>query len=360
MSRRVDQPNPTTLSTSTCRRLGRGGAVCAVVVLVAACSAETREQGVEGSGGTAGSGGVGGNGGSGAVGGDAGAAGDGGSAGNAGSAGTGATAGASGSAGTAGAGGTGATGGTSGAGGVAGSAGSGGTSGTGGTGGSGGNPCGNTDPDCECSGTQIVAKDGDNDQHGSKDCNANPGDDCDDNDTNFVKNACGGCMKNLGGMPGGNCNDCGVFQCSGMDALQCVSPNPAPKRCGNATTPETCVGGSWIASAQCTGSTPACYQGGCKECVPGTFKCENAGNGVTAVVSCLANGTWSTSHAAYCSASAGYVCNAAQGKCVPISANDLRDVGFKIPKSLGVNAEAIGRGIPTQEVLDLAVGHLLT
>ncbi|MGE3673155.1 MAG: hypothetical protein AB7K71_26005 [Polyangiaceae bacterium] len=347
---RDDQSNPTTLSQATCRRIGRGGALCAVVVLVAACSAETREKGLSGTGGSSGSGGVGGDGGTGAVGGDAGAAGDGGSAGNAGSAGTGATAGASGSAGTAGAGGTGATGGTAGAGGVAGSAGSGGTSGTGGTAGSGGNPCGNTDPDCECSGTQIVAKDGDNDQHGSKDCNANPGDDCDDNDTNFVKNACGGCVKNLGGMPGANCNDCGTFQCSGMDALQCVSPNPAPKRCGNATTPETCVSGSWVASAQCTGSKPACYAGACEICAPGTFKCVSYPNGDTGIVRCDPNTlSWASSgNVLSCFIANGQQCNAATGKCIQVSFLD-RDSRFQVPSLF---EEASPREETFQQILD--------
>ena len=353
---RDDQPNPTTLSQATCRRIGRGGALCAVVVLVAACSAETREKGLSGTGGSSGSGGVGGDGGTGAVGGDAGAAGDGGSAGNAGSAGTGATAGASGSAGTAGAGGTGATGGTAGAGGVAGSAGSGGTSGTGGTAGSGGHPRGKTDPDCECSGTQIVAKDGDNDQHGSKDCNANPGDDCDDNDTNFVKNACGGCVKNLGGMPGANCNDCGTFQCSGMDALQCVSPNPAPKRCGNATTPETCVSGSWVASAQCTGSTPACLNGGCVQCTPGTFRCITFTNGQdTAPQKCLPGGVYESSYAGTCYLSSARTCNAATGTCVHTYFR-VKDRSLTIPRALGVDVEAVERGVPTQEVLGRATG----
>lgn len=351
---RNEQPNPATLSNSTCRRLSRGGALCAVVVLAAACSAETREGGLEGTGGSAGSGGVGGSGGTGA--GSSGAAG---SAGNGGSAGQG---GAAGDGGTAGIGAAGGTGGTSGSGGVGGSAGSagtsgsGGTAGTGGTGGTGGNPCGNSDPDCECDGTAVVAKDGDNDSHGSKDCNANPGDDCDDNDTSFFQNACGGCTKNIGGAPGANCNECGVLQCSGMNAVQCVSPNPAPKRCGNATTPETCVGGSWVAGAQCSGSNPACLNGSCVQCIPGTFRCITFANGQdTAPQKCLPNGTYESSYAGTCFLSSQRRCNAATGTCVHTFFR-ARDHSLTIPSAIGVDVNAIERGIPTQEVLDRATG----
>ncbi|MCA9629403.1 MAG: hypothetical protein KC766_17130 [Myxococcales bacterium] len=347
---RDEQPNPASNSDVTCRRLARGGALCAVFVLAAACSAETRETGKEGVGGTAGSGGTGASGGS---------AGDGGTGASGGSAGDGGTAGQGGSAGTtggsAGAGAVGGTGGTSGSGGVGGS---GGTAGTGGSAGSGGNPCGTTDPDCECDGTNVVAKDFDGDTHGSKACAANPGDDCDDNDKNFFENACGGCTKNIGGTPGANCNECGVLQCSGLNAVQCVAPNPAPKQCGNATTPETCVGGSWVAGAQCTGSKPACYQGECRVCRPGTYKCVPLGSSDTAVVSCDA-GSWAGSYASVCSIESNKVCNASLGKCVT-SSNDERDRRFRMPRSLGVDVDAAGRGIPTQEVLDRAVESLLS
>lgn len=347
---RNEQPNPATLSNSTCRRLSRGGALCAVVVLAAACSAETREGGLEGTGGSAGSGGVGGSGGTGA--GSSGAAG---SAGNGGSAGQG---GAAGDGGTAGIGAAGGTGGTSGSGGVGGSAGSagtsgsGGTAGTGGTGGTGGNPCGNSDPDCECDGTAVVAKDGDNDSHGSKDCNANPGDDCDDNDTSFFQNACGGCTKNIGGTPGANCNECGVLQCSGMNAVQCVSPNPAPKQCGNATTPETCVGGSWVAGAQCTGNKPACYMGGCVTCAPGTFKCVSYPNGDTGVVRCDPNTlSWASSgNVLSCFIANGQQCYAPTGKCVQVSFLD-RDSRFRVPKLF---EQASPREESFQQILDKA------
>jgi len=82
------------------------------------------------------------------------------------------------------------------------------TSSGGGGSSSSGTPCQTSDPDCECVNDQVVARDVDNDLHGSRLCEENPGDDCDDGDGTFVVNDCGGCNKNLGGKVGDPCQGC--------------------------------------------------------------------------------------------------------------------------------------------------------
>lgn len=340
------------------RRLAVGASVCALFVLVSACAPEERVK--DGDGGSAGisAGGASGSGGSAASGGTAGSGGNGGTSGDGGTG-----AGGSGGTGAGGSGGTGAVGGSAGVGGTTGgSAGTGGTTGGsagagGSTGGTGGATCGTTDPDCECDGPNVVPKDSDNDTHGSKDCAAAPGDDCDDNDNSFFQNACGGCTKNIGGMPGTSCNDCGILQCAGLNGTSCQSPSPAPKQCGSGSNVQSCVGGTWVNSSTCTGSKPACHLGACVTCRPGTFKCVSFSNGDTAVVRCDAGTlSWASSHVVSCYAAQSKTCNANTGTCVN-GAISARDMELNVPKALGAEPSTHRPGSrSTADVLDLATG----
>ena len=346
----------------------RRATLCAAFVLVLACAAEERDfssfdgrssggstSGKGGKGGSAGSGGKGGSSGAGvsAQGGEAGeVASAGGEGGMPGASGASAGSGASSEGGVGGE----ATGGESGHGNASGT---GATSGSAGAdGGSGGSPteCSTDDPDCECVGGEVVARDRDTDGQGALACDENPGTDCDDLDQGFTRNACGGCTKNLGGTVGATCNQCGTLSCSGTDALVCSTPNPVPRRCLNATTPQVCVSTNWESQASCAGANPRCLEGACVECTPGTFRCEDYPNSDDQIIRrCLADGFWESSWLASCYGSSSEVCNANTGTCV-LGMLHPRDASFEVIPALGLDPEEYRRGVPTDEVLERATG----
>jgi hypothetical protein len=250
----------------------------------------------------------------------------------------------SGSTGDAGDNGTGSTGRTAG--------GSGGMPGGGGDAGAGGETeCSTTDPNCECVGGDVVAIDGDGDGHGTIDCAPAPGDDCDDDDYTFQHNECGGCEVNIGGTVGAGCDECGVLACDGTDAVECVVPEPVPRQCGNPTTPEECIDGFWVAQAACAGSTLACYEGNCYQCVPGTYRCEPF-SADEIIYRCDATGSWESFGS--CFASFGETCDAQTGTCTTML--HPRDASFEVAPALGIDVNAVRDGRPTDEVLELAVG----
>jgi hypothetical protein len=329
------------------RKLGLG--LCALFVLLAACSGR-REFG-PGAGGTGGTGGDGGLGGTSAGGSGTGSAATGGTSG--GSPNTGGTSIGSGGSDPGGTGGTG-TGGTVGGGTT------GGDGGAGGLAGSSGSPdagdCSTSDPDCECVDGVVVAVDKDGDGSGSRFCEEAPGEDCDDDDEFYQHNACGGCTE-LPYALGAVCLQCGIYACNGEDALQCVAPEPAPRRCLNASTPEQCVNGYWVMQTQCSGVTPVCVnQGDCGECVPGTYKCDSVFND-TVVVACEANGFWQSSWLFSCYASSGQTCDATTGTCKYGMMPLPRDATFEVPPALERFFDpSADEGRPTRDVLDLASG----
>lgn len=365
----------TSSQTPSLRVTLRRASLCAAFVLVLACAAEERDfssfDGSAGqtgsagdsgaSGGSSGKGGSAGSGGKGGSGGSSGSAqaGDGGEpSGNAGEGGS-AGGGASGTAGAAGGGAASGEGGGAGEGGVAG-VGMGGDAGAGNSGnvsGGGGSPgCTTEDADCECVGGVVVARDRDTDGQGALTCEENPGTDCDDLDQGFTRNACGGCTKDLGGTLGAACNQCGSLQCSGSNALACTTPNPVPRRCLNASTPQVCVSTNWETQAACGGALPRCLDGGCVECTPGTFRCEDyAGSNDQIIWRCAANGYWESSWIASCYGSSSEVCNATTGTCV-LGMLHPRDASFEVIPALGLDPDEYRHGIPTHEVLDRATG----
>ena len=280
-------------------------------------------------GGSAGSGASGGTGGGSA-----------GSSGSSGSAGSGGNAGASGSGGTAGA---------------SGSAGSGGTAGASGSGGTGGSSCTTSDPDCECVGNVVKAKDADGDGQGSIDCTEAPGTDCDDNNKNFQQNACGGCAS-LAGAPNAACLQCGKWACNGKDAVKCSAPVPAPTKCGASnSTIEVCTNGNWTLQTNCTGSTSKCLNSKCVQCLPGTFKCGTYSQD-TIIYACETNGSWASSWFQSCFKAQGKFCNATTGTCTSLLLP--RDHTFELKAPLVPGAETLpAEGHQrTRDVLDLATG----
>lgn len=224
---------------------------------------------------------------------------------------------------------------------------SGSTSSSSGTGGAPG--CTTDDPDCECVNDVLAARDVDKDGHGTRLCEASPGDDCDDGDNTFVVNECGGCNKNLGGMVGDACLACGVLGCMGDFGLQCVTPSPVPKQC-NGNIIETCAQGQWTAETTCSDPLPACLNGKCVECTPGKFKCGTVLN-TPVSIPCEPSGSWSSS---WSSCLSSQVCSAATGKCVELF--HPRDEDFEVPRLLRDPMGAQPPGLQTIDVLDLAVG----
>ncbi|HTV19810.1 MAG TPA: hypothetical protein VMG12_14090 [Polyangiaceae bacterium] len=132
------------------------------------------------------------------------------------------------------------------------------------------------DPDCRCVAGLITARDTDGDGQGTRLCEANPGPDCNDGNSSFITNACGGCDA-LPGTVGAQCNQCGIWTCNGT-SLECVpATGSGGQRCLNTTTRQTCIGtGFWGNDATCTS---VCYQGSCENCIPGTFRCFDIGGG---------------------------------------------------------------------------------
>lgn len=342
-------------------------------MIVLACSPEDRDfsdfeagnAGTSASGGSSGKGGKGGSG-TGANGGESGETGKGGSSGSAGSE-AGAGGGAGQTVGSSGFGGEGAVGGETGEAGAPGGEGGGpagaggaaaGAGGEGNAGGSVGCVLGDPalDPDCDCIDGIVVAKDADVDGAGRIGCEQAPGTDCNDANETFQQNVCGGCLQSLSGTPGAACNGCGTYQCSGVDAIVCSTPNPPPRRCASATTPELCVDANWETLAVCPSATPRCLQGGCVECTPGTFRCEvYAGTSDEIIWRCDATGYWESSWIASCFASSGYHCNATTGTCVT-NLMHPRDANFEVIPALGLDPLEYRRGRSTEDVLDSATG----
>jgi hypothetical protein len=211
-----------------------------------------------------------------------------------------------------------------------------------------------SDPDCECVGGVVVARDRDEDGAGAQACEAAPGMDCDDLDQGFIRNACGGCTRPLGGMVGATCNQCGEYRCSGTEAVVCTTPSPPPRSCLNTTTPRVCVATNWQNQSACTGTLPRCLNGVCVECTPGTFRCEDYGSTDDDLLyRCNPNGSWSWLVSCYGSSSE--VCNAATGTCV-LGMFHPRDASFEVIPALGFDPDEYRRGVPTGDVLDRVTG----
>lgn len=162
-----------------------------------------------------------------------------------------------------------------------------GTTSTSGSGGTGGAPCVTTDPACTCVDGKVQAVDADGDQHGSKACAENPGDDCDDADNAFVADACGGCNKDLGAAPGDACNECGTQACQGDLSLACAGPAAPLRQCAGNVVQLCDAAGKWADETMCASPTPACVAGACGSCTPGTQQCNGA-----VVQSCDGSGAW--------------------------------------------------------------------
>jgi hypothetical protein len=237
----------------------------------------------------------------------------------------------------------------SGGGGAGGSGGAGTSSAT--TGAGGAKACETSDPDCECVADQVVARDVDQDQEGTRLCEAAPGADCDDGDPTFIKNECDGCNKAIGGTLGAPCGACGALQCLGDSALQCGPPNPVTHQCSGKTV-QVCGGDQWVNEKICSGVLPNCHLGECVVCVPGTFKCGTV-SGTPVVIKCLPSAVWENSWSISCSSL--QTCNATTGKCV--GAFHPRDLDFDVPALLrGAPGAEAAPGSSTQDVLDRAMG----
>jgi hypothetical protein len=231
-------------------------------------------------------------------------------------------------------------------------------------------PCGdNSDPDCRCVEGSLVAKDIDGDGEGTRLCEAAPGLDCDDGDDAFVKNDCGGCIKDLGGSLDDACGQCGVLKCQGDSALVCRSPSPQPQRCTDANTPQLCVDGNWVVQSDCTGGTPVCLNGSCVQCNPGApintlvgqeareYRCDTTSYAPDDVVyRCSDGGAWETSWILSCYASSAEACDATTGSCVTAGIPHPRDTSFEVVPALlkGVYEKQMGR--PVLEVFDSLLG----
>jgi hypothetical protein len=126
--------------------------------------------------------------------------------------------------------------------------------------------------------------------------------------------AAGACSGNSPICLGGQCVECnlGDKRCNGstpqgcspqhtwQDAPACSGDTPictngtcactnGSSRCKDARTPESCVGGSWVAGNACSGNTPACNGGGCKECSGADSRCTDNDN---ILQTCDGNGNW--------------------------------------------------------------------
>jgi hypothetical protein len=240
-------------------------------------------------------------------------------------------------------------------------------SGGSGTGGAAPSCAENTDPDCECVDGELVAKDVDGDGEGTRLCEAAPGLDCDDGDEDFVRNECGGCIKDLGGQVGDPCGDCGVLRCQGDSALVCRSPEPQPRRCSDHNTPQLCVNGTWVAQADCGGSLPVCLNGACVQCDPGPpinpvslsgkrdHKCGSY-HSDTVLYQCSDGGYWESTWKLSCYASSHEICNAATASCVTAGLRHPRDKTFEVTPEMLKGVEEKQWGRPVLDVFDSLLG----
>lgn len=248
---------------------------------------------------------------------------------------------------------------------------SGGAPSTGGEPSSGGAPpCGdNSDPDCRCVEGSLLAKDVDEDGEGTRLCEAAPGLDCDDGDEDFIKNECGGCIKDLGGVLGDACGQCGELKCQGDSALVCRSPSPQPQRCTDANTPQLCIDGTWVVQSDCSGGAAVCLNGSCVQCNPGApantlagqeareYRCDTTSYAPDDLVfRCSDGGYWESSWIASCYASSAESCNAATGSCVTMGIPHPRDRNFEVVPALLKGIEDKGMGRPVIDVFDSLLG----
>jgi hypothetical protein len=231
-------------------------------------------------------------------------------------------------------------------------------------------PCGdNSDSDCKCVDGSLIAKDVDGDGAGTKLCEASPGEDCDDGDTDFISNECGGCIKDLGGAVGDACGECGVLKCQGDSALVCRSPSPQPKRCTDLNSRQFCVDGTWVVQPDCGDTTPVCLSGGCVQCNPGApintlpglsarqYKCDTASYDPDDVVyRCSDGGYWESTWILSCYASSAVACDAATGTCKTTGIQHLRDKNFEVVPALLRDLPARESGRPVLDVFDSLLG----
>lgn len=225
---------------------------------------------------------------------------------------------------------------------------------------------GTSDPNCECIDGSLFAKDEDEDGEGTRLCEAAPGLDCDDSDPDFVRNACGGCVKDLGGNVGDACGQCGLLECQGTSTLVCRSPSPQPKRCSDINTPQLCVDGSWVTQTDCTGGLPVCLNGSCVQCNPGAptnplpglsarqYKCDTTTYEPDDLVyRCSDGGFWESSWILSCYASSLQACDAATGSCKTVGIPHLRDRDFEVVPALLRDIQEQHMGLPGRPVLDV-------
>lgn len=239
--------------------------------------------------------------------------------------------------------------------------------GDGGAAGSGGNDvgdCETEDPHCVCLDGEVVARDEDEDGAGTSLCAEAPGEDCDDTNANFIRDACGGCDAAFAGLvEGDTCGsgasddvNCGVVTCDG-DTISCETPSPVLRRCADATTRELCQGTQWVTQPECDSSASICHDGRCVECIPGTYRCGTVvyghSNSLSADVAtlCGPTGSWESLHT---SCSSSQVCTVNSG-CVGLL--HPRDADFEVVPLLAPPSGLDGgTGRPVGDVLDLAVG----
>ena len=234
--------------------------------------------------------------------------------------------------------------------------------GDGGAAGSGGNDvgdCETEDPHCVCLDGEVVARDEDEDGAGTSLCAEAPGEDCDDTNANFIRDACGGCDAAFAGLvEGDTCGsgasddvNCGVVTCDG-DTISCETPSPVLRRCADATTRELCQGTQWVTQPECDSSASICHDGRCVECIPGTYHCGQVyvgGSYTYGAVLCGPTGSWESS-----GESCSSTCTVDVGCTTTFH---LRDADFEVVPLLAPPSGLDGgTGRPVGDVLDLAVG----
>jgi len=198
------------------------------------------------------------------------------------------------------------------------------------------------DPDCRCLDALIVARDTDQDGEGTRLCEQNPGNDCNDGLDTFVTDECGGCNESLPGSVGYACNECGTYTCSGT-SLVCTPSTST--RCENGTTVrQKCVGtGFWDYVETCAN---ACYQGNCETCTPGTFQCVTVAPSSTMLYRCNINSSYGILWSSWASCYDG-PCNETTGTCTTGYLMLPRDQTFDV-------VPLLRPGLPWHDVLNTA------